>query len=74
MKTENEHQKRLRQLIKSLKKIYKEGGRLIQAEVTYGIRDMHPCDKEYDERTASFLRQEKHDGSISIRLELFNPK
>jgi len=74
MKTkENEYQEQLRQFIKSLERIHKDGGGLICVEATFGIRDIHPGDVEYDEKTAGFFHMKKHDGNISIRLELFKP-
>ena len=75
MKNEKtEYQKRLKLIIENLKKLYKEGGGLLFAEINFGIRDVHPGDKEYDERTGGFIRQQKHDGNISMKLELFKPQ
>ena len=70
----NECQERLKQFIKSLKKMHGEGAGLLFVEINFGMRDVRPGDKEYNERTAGIIRQEKHDGNISVGLELFKPE
>jgi len=67
---EKEAKKNLKVFIKGLEKLKKEGAGLIDCEMNYGIRDTHPGDPEW--RDGQF-KQIKHDGYITINLNIFKP-
>jgi len=69
----NKQQKQLKDFIKELKNINKQGAGLISCEINYELRNVRPGDEEYDERVNSYVQQKKHSGNMSIRLEIYKP-
>jgi len=70
---QKEARKALKEVIKGLKKLHNEGAGVLTINASWGSRQVNPGDKEWDENLSAYISHKKHDGHMTITIEIFNP-